>query len=638
LRPPSFIIPRTRSEARLLADVRKAFADTLPTPHTPRSLDELPFVPDSPSLPLVPFVSPDSSFDVEEFLDSLTTTPPTPTLPPSSVRLSPSLPMADPMPLPHSAKAPRFSSTPTGFDEFFEDVVELARRAGLGDADTIKWALRYAGTEGDAWRYVPCMTVTNAAPTFAVFLAAVRQCYPHLTADRRYTNRDLENLLTRTANIREMSRDEFGDYYRRFLTYTSYLIANRRLSVEDRNMDYLRGFPPDVSAKITHRLSIKKPDVVPDDGYDFNDIQEAASFVFSSASRKSRGTPDASVKAEPADSSMVELVRAMSDLTRVFTASMQNQQAPPPPPPPRFPRLPNAQPTPGGVVQNPPRWTQPNSDQFQQNCMFCSAQDHFVRNCPVASQYLQQGKVIRNDYGKLSLPDGTYVPRNVPGKNMRERLDNFWTAQGMNGPSENTQEAVATNFLEGPDECVFALDIAPQSSQSTSSDEGAFDQVQLLQAQIDSLRDAQVLALQKGRRQQFDGVEIMKRTGPPRKNPPPPPPTRDAKLPPVPGPTQTTPASGKPGARAGERPQMRPQGPMRPVSFPQKPAPDDPKYRYQAPIESNVKTTELADRALDAQITISTRELLAASADIRRCQGHSHPSAFSATEEFTDSF
>jgi hypothetical protein len=57
---------------------------------------------------------------------------------------------------------------------------------------------------------------------------------------------------------------------------------------------------------------------------------------------------------------------------------------------------------------------------------------------------------------------------------------------------------------------------------------------------------------------------------------------------------------------------------MRPIAFPPKPPADDPKFRYQAPIESSTRTTELADRALNAQITISARELLAASPDVRR--------------------
>ena len=72
---------------------------------------------------------------------------PSPTLPPV-----PLLDMANfSMPLSNSRDAPRFASDPFSFDAFFEDVSELATRAGLSAADTIKWALRYAGAEADSW-------------------------------------------------------------------------------------------------------------------------------------------------------------------------------------------------------------------------------------------------------------------------------------------------------------------------------------------------------------------------------------------------------------------------------------------------------------------------------------------------------
>ena len=62
--------------------------------------------------------------------------------------------------------------------------------------------------------------------------------------------------------------------------------------------------------------------------------------------------------------------------------------------------------------------------------MFCSGCEHYVRECPVAAQYLQQGKIAKNDAGKLVLPDGRYVPRNVPGRNMQERVDKISAITG----------------------------------------------------------------------------------------------------------------------------------------------------------------------------------------------------------------
>jgi hypothetical protein len=60
---------------------------------------------------------------------------------------------------------------------------------------------------------------------------------------------------------------------------------------------------------------------------------------------------------------------------------------------------------------------------------------------------------------------------------------------------------------------------------------------------------------------------------------------------------------------------------MRPITYPPyppKPTTEDPKYRHHAAIESTVKSSDLADRALDAKITLSTRELFAVSPDVRK--------------------
>ena len=238
------------------------------------------------------------------------------------------------------------------------------------------------------------------------------------------------------------------------------------------------------------------PDVIPTDGYDFGDIHEAASFVFNSGGSDRCAGVAAQIKAEPTEqTSMSDLFQAVSGLTHVVAANMQTLAAPPPP----RPLASNIQSAPGGAFQNPPRWNQPNANQYQQDCMFCSAPDHFVRNCPVAQQYLEQGTVSQNANGKLTLPDGRFLPRSIAGRNMRERLDNFWRSEGITREFDS-RNVVATNFLEGPDECVFAFDVAPHSELSApaiSLDESddIDDRVQTLQA---ALHEAQVLQFQKG--------------------------------------------------------------------------------------------------------------------------------------------
>jgi hypothetical protein len=221
---------------------------------------------------------------------------------------------------------------------------------------------------------------------------------------------------------------------------------------------------------------------------------------------------------------------------------------------------------------------------------------------------------------------------------MRERVDNHWIAEGIfNEKEQDSRETFATHFLEGPEECIFTLDLDPvdDTSHSHGRNDDTYE-AQRIQAQIDSLREAQVLALEKGKKKvRFDGVEIMKRTGPPKPGTPiphppsstlpPTTPTIYARLPPrtqSADPKQTSSATleatGRPGARAGDNQPSRPQGPMRPVNFQPRQPSDEPKFRYQSTIESTVKPSEVAERALDAKITVTARELLAMSPDVRR--------------------
>ena len=118
------------------------------------------------------------------------------------------------MPMTNSRDAPRFSPGASGFDSFFDDVTELATRANLSAADTIKWAIRYAGLEADSWRCVPCFAEGCETPaTFAEFREEVLQCYPDLSSSRRYTHHDLQQLVDRTRNSTQMTRKDLGLYY-----------------------------------------------------------------------------------------------------------------------------------------------------------------------------------------------------------------------------------------------------------------------------------------------------------------------------------------------------------------------------------------------------------------------------------------
>ena len=569
------------------------------------------------------------------------------------------------MPLTNSKNAPKFGRSFSEFESFFEEVEELGRRAGLDVASKIRWARKYAGMESDSWQYVPCMVHRNGPTDFKEFKEQVMQRYPNLDKNHRYTNDDLYRHIESCTNFVGMTRDDFGDYSRKFTTISEFLISKGRLSARERNILYLRGFPQQVRNQILQRLSIRKSDVLPEEGYELQDVDEAALFVFNAGGHAfavnssitnppsvtivpPSSNPSIAVTSYPqpppfvpdpsSDSKKIDsLLEAMSSLTRALSVNLQ-----PPVQPQRVPQqqlqrfVPQTQnppaqqyptqnptnpaplqnPTPGGVQQPPPQaWQRPPP----RRCAFCGSMDHLVRFCAPADQYVHEGKASRTQNNRLCLPNGQQLPDNLPGYNLREKFEYWWSTQG------NRQPTVEANFLEGIDECIFSFDVSSSAPAETFDDSP--DEVAKIEAEIQRLQ-AQAYAFSRSKRQQFDGVDPPRR-GPPNFNPKEPkesfpPPNVDSgkrDAPPHLSKDSTTSShsAGKPGARAGSKdvPPQRNQGPMKPVDFPSKSS-EEQKHRYHSPIESSAKASDLADRALDTQITISTRELLAASSEVRR--------------------
>ncbi len=63
-------------------------------------------------------------------------------------------------------------------------------------------------------------------------------------------------------------------------------------------------------------------------------------------------------------------------------------------------------------------------------CNFCGG-PHFIRDCGEVTEYVKVGKCKRNIEGKVVLPSGVYVLREMPGINIKERCDE-WHHQNPN--------------------------------------------------------------------------------------------------------------------------------------------------------------------------------------------------------------
>jgi hypothetical protein len=340
------------------------------------------------------------------------------------------------MPLARTDDAPCFTSDHSGFEKFFESVAELAKCAGLSEIDKIRWSCRYAGSESESWRYLP--SFDNPDSTFKQFRREVLRLYPHLDNNHRYTNRDLLYLIEQTQEYPQMSQNDLGSYYRQFVTISMYLVNKHRLSLCEQNTLYLRGFPLSFRARITQRLTIKKPDVFPDDGYDISNIHDAAIFLLHSDSTESHlDTPSDQISST--DPLVSNLLKAISELTSIVARQTQPSQVPHLVPP-----------TPGGVVQNtPPRDPLPC---YSQGCVFCSANTHYMADCHLVSNYIRLGKIARNDRGRIILPDGRDPTQGFPGQDLRQKVDNHWKSRQQTSndrfQQQKSQETASPHFVE----------------------------------------------------------------------------------------------------------------------------------------------------------------------------------------------
>jgi hypothetical protein len=497
--------------------------------------------------------------------------------------------------------APAFDGNPLNLRHFLEEIQLLADDAGLDEAGRIRHALRYASlSDNELWSGLASAQGNN----WADFKTAVTNLYPGADDDRRYGPSDLSRLASRYASYGIQSRAELGEYYREFIRVADYLVRKGRLSDRERNIAYQNGFQPDLRARIQARLQYTQVDHFHDDPYDYNLFHRCAHFLLAGTaaspethSAPHRGpetysTPEpARPKQEPTEPSLAELVRTLSQQMVVLTQAITTNHTAQRP-----------------VINN-------NNQQPVGDCSVCSSPDHRARNCPAGEDLIREGKCIRNEAGRLMLPNGSWLPRNVQGRNLREKFE-AWHAQNQRTTTRDTPPHMqaSTNILR-----VQPWDEASVFQASIETDDesdGDDEPVDVFTGESSRPK----------RKVRFDGVEVPTRNNGKDKAKPAAPPAASKPATPL-APSKPAP-SGNPTPTAPNRTQVpKPAAPTadsRPASTPafrpgqSTPPTTQPQYRYQSPIEDPTIAKSIVDRALDTTISLTQRELLAISPDLRR--------------------
>jgi hypothetical protein len=84
-------------------------------------------------------------------------------------------------------------------------------------------------------------------------------------------------------------------------------------------------------------------------------------------------------------------------------------------------------------------------------CNFCGSPDHFIRYCSDATEYIRLGRCKRNAEGKITLPSGLFVSRNVPGEFLKFRIDEWHRRHpGYLAPDAETIASRRTIHMSSP--------------------------------------------------------------------------------------------------------------------------------------------------------------------------------------------
>lgn len=225
-------------------------------------------------------------------------------------------------------------------------------------------------------------------------------------------------------------------------------------------------------------------------------------------------------------------------------------------------------------------------------CAFCSDNTHFIRDCPKVSEFVRDGKCMRNMSGRIVLPNGTRVPPNIDGPNLAARINRYhelYPGSIING----------VNFVRDAPPHASTMWFASSEEAGSSYYKGS--RIEELDEEEEDI--GEVLANEQARKTRSGKLpetaekptSAIRKKGPPGR--------------PFPLPDDSV-THAPPKKKTVEFENNLPKG-RRQVQT-------GPQYKFSTPIEDPELAKKVLNRSLDTQISISQRELLSLSLDVRK--------------------
>ncbi|KAJ7340893.1 hypothetical protein DFH08DRAFT_925334 [Mycena albidolilacea] len=487
---------------------------------------------------------------------------------------------------------------PRELRRYFSDLEYHFTRSSVADStEKKKHATRFLDVDDqEVWE---ALEEFKPAHSYNDFKAAVLKLYPGNDSDRRYSLADLDSLVGQYARVGILSKGDYSEFYRQFLVITKYLIGRQRLSLTEQSGAFRRAIaPPSLWERVERRLQVKKPDVHPEDPYDIADLNEAVEFALATTSSSPVSTAASQMSSSSQSQSEIKqepisaLLESMNGLIKVLMAQQQIQQSR----------------SSGSQSSNsfPPR-----SDQ---NCSYCSETGHFIAKCLHVDEDMNAGKCKHDSDGRVTLPSGAFVPRRIEGRNLRARIEEWHRQNPGQLAAAQLMLELATHHLSEPPST--ASTVPPTANTFQLSEE---EQICSLEREIYALRTRA-----QARRAIAAGEPVetpeqpVRATSPPAAAPnPAPSPPGILRSPHVPS-TPSIPAPEHPFAKARDAayapPRDRNVGALPKPAQPKKP---NPAYRTNAPVYDEKIANAVFDRSMDTPVTLTQRELLSLSPEVR---------------------
>jgi hypothetical protein len=315
------------------------------------------------------------------------------------------------MPLRGERAAPTFDKlAPRSLARYVDDLERLFIHAKIAtEADKKMQAVYYIDYETEqTWRTFP--EYANPAKSYKDLKDAILIHYPDATGDYVYSIRDMDMLIGERQRIGINTKSDLSTFHLQFLTITTWLIQKNQLGDLEAKRAYLRAFPAALLLAINTRLQILFTNQHPNVPHEIANVYEAARFVLQSLPQ----TQDYYVPAPPVNTSQRPVTLPITSVAAPeHVVKTENISA----------MLAEIQKAIVDLQSRSPRSSEPQRVR-QTDCNFCAG-PHYIRDCGLVAEYAAAGKCKRNMEGKVVLPSGAFVPREIPGTLLCERIDEY---------------------------------------------------------------------------------------------------------------------------------------------------------------------------------------------------------------------